>query len=792
MQFTNNLTVDVLVFVYDVDDSRYFTAIRNPATHLAVWANAEALVPSGQTAALTHTRDTAWLVGVKRAAGAGRSEPFIAPLTPQAYEASSKLELNAPGTLVWLNGPTIVNPTPRLTPAELQKPLPPAAGHVVGVGRANITDMSVRDPASRVPMQGWTNPSQASTALDVDDRGRELPLQARAFTMGDPGSGTRVVMVVVDLWSCSIAIKQEVVRRLSSGSDASPYTHDNVLIAGTHTHSAPAGYLHHFLYNAAAVGFDPHVFESIVSGIVFAIEEAHRSLAPGRVRATAGPLAGITRNRSMSAFSNNPAGDVAAFPSGVDETMTVLAFERETPAGPEPYVLIGALTWFAIHPTNLGSAWTGVSGDNKGWAAHLMEQRAKGAVVAGFANGCAGDASGNFLPGAAGFDSVEGTNFGDQHQRMKSAGEAQVVAAEALVKRGGSVLTGPVTATEYRVNLPMRTKAPAALGLSMAAGSVEDGGAGALDEGITLLNVARPAETSAGNMLVGSMLTSLLLPLNRLLASAQLLLSGVSLGALQSLLSFTPVVDPALLVAHFPKPILLTPGVMVPEPWVPDVVPLQLVRIGSFAVLGLPAEVTTVAGLRISREMSKELSRAGVETTAISTYTNGYAQYITTPEEYDTQQYEGASTLYGRDTCAVVAQAALELARGVTRRSALVHDGPLADRRVSVLTKRRMTFRNESGRRVRFRLYSVRDPLYISTLWPNADFTVEPNLERAVVLPYPHSLFEDMVQVVWGTERIGPGKAPKQRLLAASSDLVLVQASGRVVRAEYFPPSRRL
>ncbi|MEU6940439.1 neutral/alkaline non-lysosomal ceramidase N-terminal domain-containing protein, partial [Streptomyces rubiginosohelvolus] len=28
-------------------------------------------------------------------------------------------------------------------------------------------------------------------------------------------------------------------------------------------------------------------------------------------------------------------------------------------------------------------------------------------------------------------------------------------------------------------------------------------------------------------------------------------------------------------------------------------------------------------------------------------YANAYSQYVTTPEEYDTQNYEGGSTLYG-------------------------------------------------------------------------------------------------------------------------------------------------
>ncbi|HPV75827.1 MAG TPA: neutral/alkaline non-lysosomal ceramidase N-terminal domain-containing protein [Gemmatimonadaceae bacterium] len=792
MNFTNAFGVDVLLFVYDIDDARYFNVMRDPSLHLSVLANDEMLVPNGQTVTLQHTRDASWLVGVKRAAGFGRFEPFIAALTGQVYDATSRLELTAAGTIVWLNAPTIDVPTPRLTEKELNQPLPPARGHVVGVGRANITDMSARDPASQLAMQGWADSAQASRAIDVDEQGRELPLQARAFIVGDPASGTRAVFVVVDIWSCSIAIKQEVVRRLSYGSAESPYRHDNIFIAGTHTHSAPAGYLHHFLYNATGFGFDPHVFESVVSGIVYAVELAHQSLAEGRVWVTQGRLNGITRNRSMPAFANNPPGEIAAFPTGVDETMTLLAFEHESPAGSGSYTPIGLLNWFAIHTTNMGKQSTRISGDNKGWASHVLEQKHGPAFVAGFANGCAGDVSGNFIQGMPGFDSVEGTNFQQQRDRMIAAGNAQAMLAQSLLDRGGATLTGPVTAIEYRVNLPLRTGAPGALGLSMSAGSVEDGGPGVLPEGITLLDITTPTNTSLGDVTAGALLPAVLLPLNRLLASVSALLSGNALSIVQSALTFTPVTDAVLLATHFPKPILLTPGMMHPDPWVPDVVPLQLVRMGQFAVLGVPAEVTTVAGRRLQQAAAKELNRAGVETTAVSTYTNGYAQYITTAEEYDTQQYEGASTLYGRSTCEAVVKATVEIARAVTGRSPVVHDGPLADLRPRVITKRRMTFRNDSRRAVRFRLYLPRDVVYLATMWGGADFTVAPGTERAIVLPFPWSLFVDMVQVVWGSARISLKSPPKQRLFVPSSDLVLVQRSGAVVRSAYFPSTRAI
>lgn len=39
-----------------------------------------------------------------------------------------------------------------------------------------------------------------------------------------------------------------------------------------------------------------------------------------------------------------------------------------------------------------------------------------------------------------------------------------------------------------------------------------------------------------------------------------------------------------------------------------------------------------------------------LERVLLQGYANSYSQYATTPEEYDAQNYEGGSTLYGRNT----------------------------------------------------------------------------------------------------------------------------------------------
>lgn len=791
MLVTNAFSDDILVFVYDVEDPLYFAALRDPSAHLLTLANAEVLIPAGQSRRLVHSSRTHWLVGVKRGTLTGRFEPFLCPLSPQIHDATAELEVTAAGQLVWLNPPKIDNPTQRLPPAELMRPLPPAPGHVIGVGRANITDAAVRVAGSALPMQGWTSIDQTTQGIELDGQD-PIWLQARAFLIGDPASATRMVFVLADIWSCSIAIKQEVVRRLSYGNPESPYRMDNIWIAGTHTHSAPAGYLHHFLYNAAAFGFDAHVFESIVAGIVAAVEAAHGSMAPGRVQVTRGRLDGITRNRSLPAFANNPATDRAAFPNAVDEAMTQLVFEREEPAGSGNFATVGVLNWFAIHPTNRGEQSHIVSGDNKGHAARLMEADMGKGFVAAFANGCAGDVSGNFDPAQPGFLPVGGTDFAEQEQRMLMAAWAQKTLAISLAKAGGAVLTGPIQTLEHRVNMPKRTGAPAALGLSMAAGSTEDGGQKLMPEGVTLLNISNPAQTSVGWMTAGALAAATLAPLNRLLVAASGILSGQPLAALQGALTALPVTDAAMLAAHFPKPILLAAGLMQPDPWTPAMLPLQMVRIGSFAALGVPAEVTTVAGLRLQQAMRAELSALGVEVMVVGTYTNGYASYVTTPEEYDSQQYEGASTLFGRGTCGALEKATAELARALGGIKSLRPDGPLADLRGRVLAKRRMTFRNLAtrGSAITIRLCAVGDATGLIPLWPGGEFDLPPGRDRAVIIPFPLSLTLEAVQIVAFAPRAGLRRA--RRGFATTHDLVLVPPKDPLLQTAYFPTDRKL
>jgi hypothetical protein len=119
-------------------------------------------------------------------------------------------------------------------------------------------------------------------------------------------------------------------------------------------------------------------------------------------------------------------------------------------------------------------------------------------------------------------------------------------------------------------------------------------------------------------------------------------------------------------------------------PWVPHVLPLQVLRIGDFTAGLVPFEPTTVAGQRLRRCLAGALKPATAP--VLIGYANAYASYLCTPEEYDEQAYEGASTVFGRASLPVVAT----LLRGVARELADRPERSLGDARDERPQERRL------------------------------------------------------------------------------------------------------
>jgi len=108
-----------------------------------------------------------------------------------------------------------------------------------------------------------------------------------------------------------------------------------------------------------------------------------------------------------------------------------------------------------------------------------------------------------------------------------------------------------------------------------------------------------------------------------------------------------------------PKPILLDVSIYIPLPWVDQILPLQIFRIGQLYLIGVPAEFTTMSGRRLRDTVYQTLIDNGAPSNivvVIAGMVNSYSHYVATYEEYQLQRYEGASTLFGPHTLAAYQQ----------------------------------------------------------------------------------------------------------------------------------------
>ena len=480
--------------------------------------------------------------------------------------------------------------------------------------------------------------------------GLQQRLYAHAFILGDPSTNKRVVFVSVDLGAMFQSIKLAVSQRLGA-QFGGVYTDENVMLSATHTHVGNSGHSHDRLYqiagnDGAGYGYDKYNFEAVVDGIVKAIARAHKNVAHGKIALQTGTLSGATRNRSVPAYDNNK--DASAFGSNVNETMVQLKLMASdgTPRG--------LINWFAIHPTSFSMATTHISGDNKGWAQYFFEQRMKtkptdedGFVVA-FAQCDEGDvvsSQGN-CGSAPGFRGDP-----DDFVNVEVDGKRQLEKAVELFNTPGEALSGPVDFRGRWVNFGdytvtskfARDGKEAKLcipgrGWSFAAGG-ENGPSNipGVYEGMTRGSFSViDTNPDLGKAAVGSLV--------RIAFSAVGALGGAE--------------DPG----QGAKPVLLPDGKW---GWAPTQMPVQIFRIGQLAIVGVPGEATTMSGRRIRKTVLDALAGSGVTTAVIAGLSNQYTGYITTPEEYDKQHYEGASTEFGPNELGAFLQEYDALARAI-------------------------------------------------------------------------------------------------------------------------------
>ena len=476
--------------------------------------------------------------------------------------------------------------------------------------------------------------------------GLHARLYAHAFIIGQPG-GKRVVFVSVDLGAMFQSIKLAVNARLAS-QYGGLYTDENVLLSATHTHVGNSGHSHDRLYqiagnDGAGYGYDKYNFTAVVDGIVKAINRAHNNLEPGSITLQTGTLSGATRNRSIPAYDNNK--DASAFPTNVNETMVQLKFVAAdgTPRG--------VLNWFAIHPTSFSLKTTHISSDNKGYAQYFFEQhmKTKPSDAQGFVAAFAQCDEGDVVSSQGNSDSAPGYGGDpDDFVNVEVDGSRQLNKALELFNSAGTPLSGPVDVRGRWVSFKDYTVKSAfavdgkdtklcvpARGWSFAAGG-ENGPSNipGIYEGMTRGSFSiEDKSADLGKAAEGTLVRF----------------------AFDALGKLTGADDPA----QGAKPVLLPDGKW---GWAPTQMPVQIIRIGQLAIIAVPGEATTMAGRRIRKVVLDRLKGAGVTTAVIAGLSNQYTGYITTPEEYEKQHYEGASTEFGPNELGAFLQEYDELA----------------------------------------------------------------------------------------------------------------------------------
>jgi len=243
-------------------------------------------------------------------------------------------------------------------------------------------------PIADVIMMGMANPKQVSAGL-------HQRLRARAFVVQE--DDRRFAFVSMDAGMGSIVLNNRVVEELQRRFEGY-YTHENVAISGTHTHSGPSGFLQDTIFQFAGSGWVDETVNAFTNCAVESIAMAHQRLAPASATVVVGRLDGANINRSPSAYLMNPLAERTLYEShgDTDKNMTLLKITLDNGTD------IGMFNWFAVHPTSLNNSNTLVSGDNKGHASYLFERDVngvsnpgKGPFVAAFASANLGDVSPN-------------------------------------------------------------------------------------------------------------------------------------------------------------------------------------------------------------------------------------------------------------------------------------------------------------------------------------------------------------------------------------------------------------
>jgi neutral ceramidase len=527
--------------------------------------------------------------------------------------------------------PTLRTRLPEPTPLH-----PPPSELHVGAARVDIT-----------PMPGYAMGGHGPGGTIA--RGYWLRLYARAVYMED-SQGMSLALVSCDLWSMPGGLADRVAEIVH---ERVPHLgREQILLAATHTHQSPGNFSTARSYNdfgSRRAGFDPELFDFLARRIAKAIAKAVKNAEPCSVvyRKTA-PIPDLFRNRSVEAFALNLDADSITAPNrgrlpvgkappelsspasylAVDARIATLRFVE---AGGDT---IAMAAFVAAHPEAMSARTQVYSSDVFGVAATMVEDRLEQGnashdkPVVAMLNGAEGDVSVDW-------------NRQDRHEALSLGDTLANAIYPAAGPPAGEIPISQSIRVRYSIH-PIRDQEFTEISQSTArwaelprkrrtarrpvpgvafAGGAEDGRTVFYDLGFV--------EGTKGIRRMPTWYENRDAAPRRVTETRH---QGSKQPMLDLPLDMAPLDDLSKLFIKAKD--------------FPDLTPIAVYEIGEVAVVAVPAEFTTMMGKRAKEAVTGTLTPPPQHIELVG-LANEYLMYVTTPEEYEAQHYEGAATLYG-------------------------------------------------------------------------------------------------------------------------------------------------
>jgi neutral ceramidase len=532
-------------------------------------------------------------------------------------------------------------------------------GLLVGRGKHDITPF-----IPGIVMLGYGNPKNKVTHVDT-------PISVRTFWIKSEKDNNEFVFINLELCFITQALTDAVWKLFCLEFPHHILTKDHIIFTAQHTHSAPSGYTHYTIYNTPTEGFSAQVLKKIVYGVIDCLKISHANFSPSKIFLKSGefPLdISISFNRSLNAHNNNQEINHRYSKReqnrAVTRKMNLLEFQDQQG-------LSGVITYFPVHCTNI--LWTNnyISPGNKGYASIFMEQHFNQSLgrqdfLAVFNQGDAGDVSPIYTP--PWWQAFIARDDLKMIELSKQNGQKQFIGAKNFLAQPGielkdlgidseliyidmsNITCDPEHLSDRYKNIVAKTS-PGCLGVAFIRGSE---GAGIITPlawfiiSITILikyieiliSIFKSKEWTKQMKHKYSSQA----PKNIFVETGAKKVLGTSNIMKLIIPNFA---DPS--IKYFKK--IYKAGGVQEHTWTQHILPIQINYMGGVAFVGIPAETTTMSGIRIRNSLIKVFKvKKDFKDVILCPYSNSYCGYITTPEEYEKQEYEGGHTLFGKWT----------------------------------------------------------------------------------------------------------------------------------------------